>query len=80
MYKSLKEIKTWRMVACLLSMMALFPIAACAGPAGSLPSPASQPPAGAPPMALTMTPEDSITNLDVPWEMAFAPDGRIFLT
>ena len=68
------------MVAYLFPVMVLFPIVSCAGPSGSLSSPASQPPAGAAPVALTITPEDFITNLDVPWEMAFAPDGRIFLT
>jgi glucose/arabinose dehydrogenase len=80
MYKSLKQMSKLRMVAYLLSVMVLLPIASCAGPAGSPSSPDSQPPAGAPPAVLNITPEDFITNLNVPWEMAFAPDGRIFLT
>jgi len=80
MRQSLKQLNTCRMVAYLLSVMVLFPMVACTGPAGSLPSATSPLPTGAPPTTLPMTPEEFINNLDVPWEMAFAPDGRNFLT
>jgi glucose/arabinose dehydrogenase len=80
MYESLKQINALKLAAYLLSVMALLTIMSCAGPTGSSSSPDSQPPVAAPPEALAVTPEDFITNLDVPWEMAFAPDGRIFLT
>jgi glucose/arabinose dehydrogenase len=41
---------------------------------------AAYPNTTAAPSPSTIKVEDFITNLDVPWEMVFTPDGRIFVT
>jgi glucose/arabinose dehydrogenase len=62
---------------CFLTVLPVVFLAACHVPTTSVP--ASPMPAPAQSLA-TVGAEEFASNLDVPWEMAFAPDGRIFLT
>lgn len=55
----------------------LFAMMGCAGTASS---PPAQPSISSTADSPAIKVEDFITNLDVPWEMVFSPDGRIFLT
>ncbi len=52
------------------------PPAPTAAPTTAAPSPSPQPPAG--PVELRV--ETVVSGLEAPWEVAFAPDGRVFLT
>jgi glucose/arabinose dehydrogenase len=66
-----------RIQVSLIVGMLLIVLVGCAGPMSSPPARPVDVSAGVPP---GMQVQDFITNLDVPWEMAFAPDGRIFVT
>jgi glucose/arabinose dehydrogenase len=55
----------------------LLAVAGCAGPMSPPPAQPVDVSAGVPP---GMQVQDFVTELDVPWEMVFAPDGRIFVT
>jgi glucose/arabinose dehydrogenase len=61
----------------LLAALPLVLLAACYGPATSVPASPTPAPAQS---LVTVGAEEFVSNLDVPWEMTFAPDGRIFLT
>lgn len=50
------------------------------GCAGTVSSPPAQPSVSSAADSPTISVRDFVVNLDVPWEIAFAPDGRIFLT
>ncbi|HEX7364404.1 MAG TPA: PQQ-dependent sugar dehydrogenase [Dehalococcoidia bacterium] len=50
------------------------------GCAGSLVTPPAAQPVDLSTTASGVQGKDFVTDLDVPWEMAFAPDGRIFIT
>ncbi len=60
----------------LLPCLVLLSLLACSGSAGT-PSPSSLPPTATTP---AMRIETLVGGLEVPWEMAFSPDGRIFVT
>lgn len=55
----------------------LFALIGCAG---LVSSPPAQPTDLSTPVSPNVSVQDFVTNLDVPWEMVFAPDGRIFVT
>jgi glucose/arabinose dehydrogenase len=61
---------------CLLGIMFLA-VLGCGGPVSSRPA---QPSISSTADASPIKVEDFITNLDVPWEMVFTPDGRILIT
>lgn len=50
------------------------------GCAGSVGSPPTQPTDLSTTISPAVQVQDFVTNLDVPWEMVFVPDGRIFVT
>lgn len=58
----------------IVTMLALI------GCAGSVSLPPAQPTILSTTNSAVINVKDFVTNLDVPWEMVFAPDGRIFLT
>ena len=66
-----------RMSVWLPAVAVLFALMGCAG---LVSSPPAQPPASSTADSTNIKIADFITGLDVPWEMVFAPDGRIFLT
>ena len=67
---------TPKMWLCLISGV-LFALIGCAG---SVSSPPAQSTDLSSPVPANIQVQDFVTNLDVPWEMAFVPDGRIFVT
>ena len=67
----MRWMKVWSLV------IILFMAVGCAGTVNSPPAQPSVPSTATSP---NIQVEDFITGLDVPWEMAFAPDGRIFVT
>jgi len=69
-----------RQITLLLGVVALSGLLACtsAPTPTPAPTPAPAPAAHAGPAALKT--EVLVSNLEVPWEIAFAPDGRIFVT
>jgi len=67
-----RRIRVW-----LSAVAILFAVMGCAGPVSS---PPPQPQASSTTDSINIKVADFITGLDVPWEMAFAPDGRIFVT
>src|SRR4030042_4256826 len=67
----MRWMKVWSLV------IILFMVVGCAGTVNSPPTQPSVPSTATSP---NIQVEDFITGLDVPWEMAFAPDGRIFVT
>ncbi len=66
-----------RMRFCLLAIVTLFALVGCVG---SVSTPPAQPPASSTADSTNIGVTDFVTGLGVPWEMAFAPDGRIFIT
>jgi glucose/arabinose dehydrogenase len=66
-----------RIRICLILGMLLIILAGCAKQVSSPPARPTDLSTGASPVVNV---QDFITNLDVPWEMVFAPDGRIFVT
>lgn len=66
-----------RVRAPLLAAALLLALMGCAG---TVSSPPAQPSVSSAADSPTISVRDFVVNLDVPWEIAFAPDGRIFLT
>ncbi|MEE9202513.1 MAG: PQQ-dependent sugar dehydrogenase [Dehalococcoidia bacterium] len=69
--------------AVILMVVLLLAVLACRGPA-ALPPPTPPPPPATPASAVApaLTPRVEVmaTGLEVPWALAFSPDGRIFIT
>jgi len=66
-----------RVSACLIIGIVLIVLGGCAGPEGT---PVAQPADLSTAISRQIQISDFVTNLDVPWEMVFVPDGRIFVT
>ncbi len=55
-------------------------LVAITGCAGAVTPPPAQPVNSSTPILPRIQVKDFVTNLNIPWEMTFAPDGRIFVT
>ena len=72
MFQRIRIRTIWQVIACIASVAVFFNAACTEASTTGNSSPS--------PVTPGMRVEDFVTNLDVPWSMAFAPDGRIFLT